>query len=91
MLEEEEEFIMVTAPVAWGPASAEGSGVTECSKCGCTVWISPASMDLAIEKKAKIQCIPCVTAEIDPEDTIHVYPPSPEQAREIREALKKDG
>lgn len=42
-----------------GPSHVPGSTLHYCTMCARQVWVSPASLDLMIKKRAKILCISC--------------------------------
>jgi hypothetical protein len=66
---------------------AEGSTLTNCIDCDQQVWISPASVDVMLERQCKPLCLYCAL-EKKPDRAI--LPPSTGQLKEIIKELKKE-
>jgi len=66
---------------------AEGSTLTNCIDCDQQVWISPASVEVMLERDAKPLCLYCA---LDKKPDRSVLPPSMKQLQEIIKELKKE-
>jgi hypothetical protein len=65
----------------------KGSTLTNCCECDEPVWISPASVEVMLERSAKPLCIYCMENRPPPES---IHPPSGEQLKEIIRELQKE-
>lgn len=87
-MSEEEAFIlcMRQEDTKWENIT-EGSTLTNCTECDKPMWISPASVEVMLERNAKPLCIWCATNKPPPRG---VKPPSVGQLKEIIRELKKE-
>jgi hypothetical protein len=88
---ERPETCLVCIPVALADSTiVAGSTKHPCAECGQKVWVSPASMKLAKEKKAVYLCIPCAQKMMEDDDEAEIATPSKEQIKELRDTLRRD-
>src|SRR5437899_540037 len=89
MSEEEEAFIlcMRKSDTTRLTIVSEGSTLTNCCECDEPVWISPASVQVMLERNCKPLCMWCAA---DKPPAKEVKPPSAEQLKEIIKELQKE-
>jgi hypothetical protein len=84
MSEQDEEQVLICMRVDDLPVPPVSSVIKKCSRCGENVWQALSSPPIA-----RLICMPCIPYEVTGHK-IAVNLPTPEQAREILEVLKKN-
>jgi len=57
------ELICVCMPCKFGPSAVPNASVGRCGKCGCDVWISPATKQ-TMPIEAFIRCLVCISDDL---------------------------
>ncbi len=85
-----EPVFIVCNPVTLSPRAIKASSVRECSRCYCSVWVSPSSVNIMANEhpEAEIVCIPCVS-KMDETEIGEMEPLNAEQFAELREHRKE--
>ena len=61
-----------------------------CAQCGTGVWVSFASLGLAVQHGAQFICPECALGQMEGKDQITLQGPTPEQLEEIVNKLNEE-
>jgi len=89
-MSEPDDSYLICLPVKGHSAMiVPGSTKTRCHDCGARVWISPASLKLAKQRKLKAVCTDCTDKRAEKSDDLQIQPPTEEQRQEIRDMIDR--
>jgi hypothetical protein len=89
MSKSDDEIVLVCMRVADAQIVIPHSTRDVCGDCAAPIWVSAASRKLALEKQARLLCLPCVNERAEKEKDVSVEPITEEQWKEFRDAIER--